>query len=803
PAMLAAWLGAILAGKWPTFLSYPSRKVSADDYRIRLENYRRRFGSRHFVGEESERELVTDLVTTSDLPRQGLDPGEAISRLQERDESSPLFLQCSSGTTGLQKAVAIPATALMAQITGCRQAIGLDPERDRIVSWLPLYHDMGLVATFLLPLLTRTPVCYLDPFAWAAEPASLLRAIERHRGSLCWLPNFAFAFLARVEGTFDLTSMRAFINCSEPASPEAFHRFRQRHGVAPGQLAVSYALAENVFAATQTPPGAPPRILRIERDPFRRRRLAPHAWEAMVDPPPESDPLREGTSLQVGTSPRDGEKTLALLSCGRPLPGVEVRIAGHPGEEIGELLLAGSCAIPRYFRGEPAREDGWVATGDLGFLHEGELFLCGRKKDLIIHRGRNLYPQDLEALVNEIPGIHPGRAVALGRAEAEYGSEEVLILAEPEPEPGQAPSLAMRQALANEIKRRVDPAFDLVCEVALAPPGWLLKSSSGKIARGTNLDRFLASRQRTIHLCGDSHVRLFWTDNTSHSNRFRGVRAHWVGLLWSENWRGALPYLAQLAESLAPRDLLVIQAGEPECRSIFAVDPDPEGRIERAVAEYQAFFTLLSRLLPHRLAYMTGIPTQPDNLDNGDRNWPVRGSREERYRWQKLFYARMRAMCTSLVIHFIDVCQPLLEADGFIARRRLADCNHLHPDEVALPIQALEAAFGPIDLTPTPTAIAPGAWDGTREHFETLLGARIRELVPFGLEIDENRLVSGGFLDSLAIVGLIATLDRLFGFQVSLERVDRLDFDSVARIWEVHGPGNRTVATGSRPVSTG
>ena len=247
---LAAWFGAILAGKQPTFISYPSHKIQPEDYRAKLHNYRRLFQSPAFVGEEADRGCG-ERVLTCPRPRR-LGSQEAVNLSGAPPADTALFLQCSSGSTGLQKAVAVTTRQLETQISAYARAIRL-ASSDRIVSWLPLYHDMGLVTSFLLPLLTRTPVVLLDTFEWAANPALLLDTIGKTQATLCWLPNFAFCFLATIERRYDLKSVRSFINCSEPVSQNSFVRFIERHGVRPEQLSVCYALAENVFAATQTP----------------------------------------------------------------------------------------------------------------------------------------------------------------------------------------------------------------------------------------------------------------------------------------------------------------------------------------------------------------------------------------------------------------------------------------------------------------------------------------------------------------------------------------------------------------------
>lgn len=764
-SMLAAWFGAMLAGRLPTFLSHPSRKITSEDYAVKLANYRARFGACLFVGESLDRAVCAELLTPED-PEHALAP--AVFPPVVPDVRRPLFLQCSSGTTGLQKAVAITPAMLDRQVAAHAGALRLDPASDRIVSWLPLYHDMGLAGVFLPALLTQTPLHLLDTFEWAANPVWLLGVIERFRATLCWLPNFAFSWLARVGGPHDLRTMRAFINCSEPVSTGAFARFQAAFGVDGGQLAVCYALAENVFAATLTPLGEPPGLLIVDRMALARRQVVV-LGEGRAGDPPEAIPPGGA----------------ALFDCGAPVAGVGVRIdCRSDAEEVGEILLSGPCAVSSYHGQPPPRDDGWFPSGDLGFWREGRLYVTGRIKELIIHNGKNIHPADVEAAAEGSGIVHPGRVVAVGRQDPGLDSEQVLVLFEPVEEL----TPEMRRQHCALLRQRLDAWFDIRSEVACVPRNWLKKTSSGKMARLENLRRFETALNTTVHLVGDSHVRLFWSGPTSHHNRYRRIQGHWVGLLWSENWRQSLPFFAALVERLQPTDVLIVSCGEPECRSVFPVDADPPARIARAVGEYRAFFGLLKRLWPGRLAYLTGIPTHPENIDNGDLTWPVRGTPEDRYRWQGVFYTAMRALCGELVIHCLDLCTPLLGADGYLDPALLCDKAHLDPAHEGVVLKLLTDRFGHLDLAPNDPAPEERVWDGSREHFLALMRLKIRSIQPMIEAADWSRLVSGGLLDSLAIVALIAMLDRTFGFQIDPARLRREDFESLERIWERFGP---------------
>lgn len=387
------------------------------------------------------------------------------------------FLQHSSGTTGLQKGVALSHTAVLNQLAAYSDALALN-ETDVIVSWLPLYHDMGLIAGFLLPLVQGLPLVLMSPFDWVAHPALLFRAIFDHGGTLCWLPNFAYNHCARRIRRRDLdgvsiAGMRLFINCSEPVRDDSHQMFQERFaaiGLRPEMLCVSYAMAENTFAVTQTAPGRPPVLDIID--------------QAALEATHYANPMRAD---QPGAQRR--------VSCGAPIPGTSLRILdghGRPAgdRQVGEIAIRSDCLLTGYYHRpdiQPFDSDGWYLTGDMGYVADGELYVTGRRKDLIINAGKNIYPADVEAVLNEVPGVHPGRAVAFGVFDEAEGTELIGVVAEVT-----AADEAERRAIGRAIRQEVARRMMLtISYVHLVGPQWLLKTSSGKIARGVNREKWL------------------------------------------------------------------------------------------------------------------------------------------------------------------------------------------------------------------------------------------------------------------------------------------------------------------------
>jgi acyl-CoA synthetase (AMP-forming)/AMP-acid ligase II len=395
----------------------------------------------------------------------------------QRTPEEIVLLQHSSGTTGLQKGVALSHQAVLNQLHSYSQSLSLT-ENDVIVSWLPLYHDMGLIAGFLMPILTGIPLVLMSPFDWVRAPYRLLQSISNYRGTLTWLPNFAYNFCARkirdrhIEGV-DLSCLRAVTNCSEPVRWEshvAFYERLKEYGLKFEALQTSYAMAENVFAVTQSRLGSVPVVEEIDRQIFM-------------------------TEL-VAKAPLDGRPSIKMMSSGRPLKNVQVNVLDENGKEvpdrvIGELALRSDCMLTGYFNRldltEKAFRNGWYLTGDYGYVSEGEVFVSGRKKDMIIVGGKNLYPQDLEALTYEVPGVHAGRSVAFGVFDEVQGTEEVVIIAE-----GASDDPDEQQKIADAIRLHVTKNSAIALRyVKVVGPRWILKTSSGKTARSANKEKFL------------------------------------------------------------------------------------------------------------------------------------------------------------------------------------------------------------------------------------------------------------------------------------------------------------------------
>ncbi len=337
-----------------------------------------------------------------------------------------------------------------------------------------------------MPVLYGVHLVLLSPFDWVRAPYKLMQSVSQYGGTLSWLPNFAYNFCAQkirdrhLEGV-DLSTWRAVINCSEPVrweSHQAFYEKFKPYGLRENVLHVSYAMAENVFAVTQSTLAGQPAVEEIDREAFMVERIAKDA---------------------------NGKPAMKMMSSGRPLSNVEIKIKDEQGNElpervVGEIVLKSDCMLTGYYNRPDETQksivDGWYKTGDYGYISNGEVFVSGRKKDVIIVGGKNVYPQDLESLSYEVPGVHAGRSVAFGIFDEEQGTEEVAIIAEAD-----ANDDAEQQKIADAIRQYVTKNSAIALRyVKVVGPKWIVKTSSGKTARSANKEKFLNELKKDSRL---------------------------------------------------------------------------------------------------------------------------------------------------------------------------------------------------------------------------------------------------------------------------------------------------------------
>ena len=489
-SLMAAFVGSMLLGAVPAILAYPNFKVEPAKYRFGLAGVSANLSARLVVLDEAfPEELLghvaiggaTELLRCAEVLEQ-----DAELRLPNAEPKDIAFIQHSAGTTGLQKGVALSHAAVLRQLNHLAAALSID-NQDRIYSWLPLYHDMGLIACFMLPLVCHLPIVMQSPTTWVMQPRTMPQLISEYKCTLAWVPNFTFQFLARRVSsddrhTFDLSSLRALINCSEPVRARSMDEFVAAYaacGLRSNVLHSSYAMAETVFAVTQSgiKGNSGPRRIWVDAECFRDDHFAL--------------PVSDLASGGLGNA-------APFVSSGRCLPGSEVRIVSSTGEElleggVGEIWIRSDALFDGYFNRPDLTakvlQDGWYRSGDLGFVRDGELFVIGRTRDLIIVAGKNIYPQDVEEIACSHPAIHDGRAVALGLFNPDVGTEEIVVVAEVQDREDLKDSSAVEQALRNAVVAELGVT---VRAIYLKPPRWIIKSTAGKPARSATREKLLA-----------------------------------------------------------------------------------------------------------------------------------------------------------------------------------------------------------------------------------------------------------------------------------------------------------------------
>ena len=394
---------------------------------------------------------------------------------------STAFLQYTSGSTGDPKGVILSHANLLANIRAMGRACAVTAD-DVFVSWLPLYHDMGLIGAWLGSLYHGCRLVVMPPLSFIARPERWLQAIDRYRGTLSASPNFGYELCcSRLDdkdlADLDLSSWRMAFNGAEPVIPATLRRFEERFarcGYRPAATSPVYGLAESSVGLAFPPVGRGVLIDRIDRDLF----LA-------------------GGQAQPATDPQ--RQVFEFVCCGRPLPGHQIRIVDAGGRELpdrqeGRLQFKGPSTTSGYFRNpEKTRElfrDGWLDSGDMAYIAAGEVYITSRIKDIIIRGGRNVYPHELEDAVGGIPGIRRGCTAVFGSKDPKTGTERLIVLTE---------SRKRRDDELDGLRRQVNAVtVDLLGmapdEVVIAPPGSVLKTSSGKIRRSANRQLFESGR---------------------------------------------------------------------------------------------------------------------------------------------------------------------------------------------------------------------------------------------------------------------------------------------------------------------
>lgn len=492
-----SFFGALLVGVIPVPIAPPPARFGQGDACLRhVAPIVTKAQPRLLLTDEQVRPLLERLkddsppcsIRTLDVLLRDIEPHHDCPSVAIGAEDTA-FLQFTSGSTSHPKGVKLSHANLVANVRVIAQHGLQSTSDDYCVSWLPLYHDMGLIGKVLVPMCAgMRGVLFMPPGLFLKRPLSWLHYISRQKGTITFAPSFAYnlcltrARAKPVEG-LDLSSLRIAGCGAEPIRYEVLSAFTDTfkpYGLRAEALMPCYGLAEHTLAVTFSPINTGMIVDCVWTDALARGEAT------RVDESEASANAAEGAASRHGV--------VHLVSCGRVFPGHETKIVdpdGNPLQErmVGEILLRGPSVTEGYFEDAEATaatwRDGWLHTGDLGYLADGNLYVCGRTKDLIIVYGRNYHPQDLEWEASQTQGLRRGNVIAFGFEDAEIGRDRVVIAAET-----RLPGERHRQ-LQQAIRVRLLEALSLTVDhVVLVPPHTLPKTSSGKLQRARARELF-------------------------------------------------------------------------------------------------------------------------------------------------------------------------------------------------------------------------------------------------------------------------------------------------------------------------
>jgi fatty-acyl-CoA synthase len=484
PATIASAIQAVwLAGGSTTMLHQPTARTDLAEWAEDTLQVLSMIGSK-LVLLGSPFDALSGVLDQHGIGYRKLDEldGKPLAAPIEVDEESTALLQLTSGSTADPKAVRITHGNLMANANAMRIAAGLDTATDTMVSWLPLFHDMGMVGFLTVPMLFGIELVKVTPVDFLTRPTLWPDLISRYHGTITAAPNFAYAIAARRMSTvdddnaFDLSPLRLALNGAEPIDPAAVHAFTDagaRFGLRPESILCAYGMAEATLAVA----------------------FAPLFTGLSVD---VIDPEQLEAEHRAVPVPEDTPNARTFPLLGPPVPGLEVQAIDDErnvlGERrVGQLRVRGTAVTPGYLtvNGPLATQDadGWLETGDEGYIVDGQVVVCGRRKDVIIMGGRNIYPTDIERAACSVEGVRPGNAVAV-RLDAGTRRERFAVVVESR----SAGDEDVEKTMRKEITARVVDAVGLrPFAVVVLKPGSLPKTPSGKLRRSAAMSLVPAS----------------------------------------------------------------------------------------------------------------------------------------------------------------------------------------------------------------------------------------------------------------------------------------------------------------------
>lgn len=525
-AFFEAFFGTLYAGGIPVPIYPPFRRSQVEDHLRRQAGILNNAGASFLIVGEELRNVGSLLFGLAESLRR-IETVSSLATGGGADNPAPAggrtvaLIQYTSGSTGDPKGVVLTHANILANIRSMGEALKAS-SADVFVSWLPLYHDMGLIGAWLGSLYYGARAVIMPPLAFLADPARWLRALSRHRATLSAAPNFAFELCCKnvrnedIAG-LDLSALRLIVNGAEPVSPATIKRFTERFspfGFRPEMMGPVYGLAENCVGLAFPPLGRAPIVDLINRSALSRDSLATPAGA-------------------------DDQTALAFVACGQPIPRHEIRIVDDSGRELperaeGRLQFRGPSATAGYFHNEEKNRTlfsgDWLESGDRAYLASGDVYVTGRIKDMIIKAGRNIYPHEIEELVGEVEGVRKGCVAAIASADEGAGTERLVLVVETRLSEDAARD-RLRQRIAEACAAALETPPDVI---ELVAPRTVPKTSSGKIRRAAMRQLYEAglgrAKERSLRL------QLFWIGLSGLGSRVRRTWRRGVEFAYASCW---------------------------------------------------------------------------------------------------------------------------------------------------------------------------------------------------------------------------------------------------------------------------
>ncbi|MGB3514353.1 MAG: AMP-binding protein [Microcoleaceae cyanobacterium] len=481
-ALLGVFWAAMYLGAIPSIFPYPMSFSKLGNYPELIQTLVKNSGVKTIATTEK---LSNDLKSTNLSSQVIVFENEisSFSALSTKPLAQPAlgaeiaYLQHTSGTTGLQKGVLISESSIKNFVASFSQALTLNSE-DVIINWLPLYHDFGLFAGLVMPFVLGIPTIIMSPFKWMRRPKSLFQAIDKYRATIYWTTNFGYHHCVNhvhdkdLNG-IDLSHLKAVVSGGEPIRHHSQKLFFDKfapYGLSLNALVAGYGMAENTLAVS-----------------------VGYNSTNFVD---WIDPQKSQDTGIASPEAENSSNAIPVVSCGLPLPGVDIAIVNQnhsllSERNIGEVIFRSPFLFSGYHNRpdltNKVLRDGWFYSGDIGYMANGHLYIFGRKKDLIIVDGKNIYPEDLEGIAQNTPGIVAGGIVAFAISNYKLSTEQIIIICELQ----KSVQEEQRQNIELEIRKEIKQKLGVILnEIHLVKKGWIVKTNNGKISRKDNRNKY-------------------------------------------------------------------------------------------------------------------------------------------------------------------------------------------------------------------------------------------------------------------------------------------------------------------------